>query len=232
MRIKLLLFFSLSLFIGCSTDPSPTGLWTVTSVMVGQEEMTPNARWMRFNEDSTQQSGNGWLQHSQGTWNYNEYTQQLRIVDLNGFEDTNEPFRVELGQNEMTWIRTEEGEKVVVELERTEQLPMTYGDQLTGLWGLENSKGKGSYFSDSNKAGAYLFFRWDKRFVINTASGRASGIYHVHGHRPQVELISNGNKPERSTWKVHFDNEKITLTRLATDSIITRTFKRIHEFPQ
>jgi hypothetical protein len=35
---------------------------------MGNNEMTPIARWMRFNKDSTQTSGNGWLQHSEGSW--------------------------------------------------------------------------------------------------------------------------------------------------------------------
>ena len=32
------------------------GLWTVTKVKVGEQEMTPIAKWMQFNADSTQTS--------------------------------------------------------------------------------------------------------------------------------------------------------------------------------
>ena len=42
------------------------GLWLVEKVEVGENSMTPVARWTKFNADRTQTSGNGWLQHSNG----------------------------------------------------------------------------------------------------------------------------------------------------------------------
>ena len=45
--------------------------------------MTPNARWMRFNPDFTQESGNGWFQHSLGSWSLNSIKGELSIVNDN-----------------------------------------------------------------------------------------------------------------------------------------------------
>lgn len=64
------LFFTLLILLSlpaCEGKPSIDGLWLVKSVKVGGDEMTPNGRWMRFNTDSTQESGNGWFQHSVGS---------------------------------------------------------------------------------------------------------------------------------------------------------------------
>ena len=70
------------------------GLWIVKLVKVGEEEMTPNARWTRFNSDLTQESGNGRFQHSYGTWKLNTKSKELTIKNLNGLKDLNAPFKI------------------------------------------------------------------------------------------------------------------------------------------
>ena len=46
------------------------GFWEVEVVEVGEENMTPVAKWFKINTDGTYQAGNGWLQNGQGNWNY------------------------------------------------------------------------------------------------------------------------------------------------------------------
>jgi hypothetical protein len=124
------------------------------------------------------------------------------------------------------------GQTVKVKLERIFQLPATSGDKLLGLWKLEKAVGKGSYFADSKASEDYLFFRWDKRFVIGTENGKVNGVYNVHGHKQEVELIPYGDQYKRDFWEIDFDEDAITLRLLNTDSIVTRKFVRIHKFPQ
>lgn len=228
------LLFSFCFFMSCEQKQAINGLWVVNSVKIGEEEMTPNARWMKFDADFTQQSGNGWLQHSIGTWSLNPDTNELSIENTNGLTDLNEPFLMTLGQNEMIWERTEEGQNIKVTLVRSSELPKTYGDNLFGLWKLEESIGEGDFFTASKNTNTFdnLFFGWDKRFVIRSEKGRINGVYNVHGHKPEVELIPYGDQFERSFWKVDINENSISIKLLNTDSLVTRTFKRIHEFPQ
>lgn len=232
-KLKYLILILFLTFASCKKDPAIEGLWVVKKVKVGEEEMTPNGRWTRFNADNTQESGNGWLQHSHGTWNFNQKTGELSITNANGINDPYEPFVVILSQDGMTWKRTEDGHAVEVLLKRSDRLPETYADQLLGLWQLEEANGRGPYFegSESPEKAGYVFFRWDKRFVIGTGNGRINGVYNVHGHKPEVELIPYGDQYSRDFWKIQFNEKSITLELLNSDSTITRTFKRIHEFP-
>lgn len=230
----------LTLSIACTEQVSTKktigleGLWLIKSVKVGTEEMTPNARWVRFNADSTQESGNGWLQHSIGTWQFKENTQELKIINTNGLDDSNAPFSINLSGQKMTWKRTEEGQAIEVQLERIEQLPAALSDQIKGLWQLKKMEGKGNYFTESTANNKSIFLRWDNRFVIRTEKGRMGGIYNIHTHKPELVLIPHNSTNPRSTWQIELnsDNDLLTLKMLDTDSLISRTFQRIHQFAE
>src|SRR5210317_922475 len=101
-------------FFSCEKTKTIEGLWVVKLVVAGDEEMTPNARWTRFNSDLTQESGNGRFQHSYGTWKLNQNSNELFIENTNGLDDINEPFVISLNQSEMIWERTEEGQNIKV----------------------------------------------------------------------------------------------------------------------
>lgn len=219
------------LFINCKKSTEIEGLWIVKSVVVGDQEMTPNARWMRFNSDYTQQSGNGWFQHSIGTWVFDKNQKELSIKNTNGLIDKNEPFKVSFEKNKMIWNRVEEGQNIVVNLKRANKLPKTYGDKLLGLWKLKESNGNGFFFDESIQNNEYLFFRWDKRFLINSSKGRIRGVYNVHGHKPEIELIPYNDKIKRSFWKFQHNEGEISLNLLNSDSVIVKKFVRIQEFP-
>lgn len=234
MTIKITAILILvTLLISCEKKQTIEGLWVIKTVKVGDQDLTPNARWMRFNADSTQQSGNGWFQHSFGTWKFDRQTDALSVSDSNGLLDPYGPFNVRIDKNAMYWDRKEDGENVELVLERSEKLPETYGDKLLGLWKLESAQGDGQYFKllDQTLQNECLFFRWDRRFVINTRQKRINGVYNVHGHRPEVELIPYGNEFTRDFWSIDYEEDHITLKLLNTDSTVIRKFVRIHEFP-
>lgn len=229
-RVYLIILLSVIFIVGCNDKNEIEGLWLVKSVVVDGKEITPNARWMRFNSDLTQESGNGWMQHSIGTWKLN--SNELSIMNINGVDDSNEPFKIEIDNNVMVWNRVEEGAVVKVNLEKGLKLPVTYGDQLLGLWKLDNVEGEGKYFSSIKDSSNYLFIRWDRRFIIGSNKGKMHGVYNVHGHKPELELIPYSEKIKRSYWEIKFQEKSILLSLLNSDSLVTRTFKRIHEFPK
>ncbi len=223
------------LVAGCNDHTAMEGLLVVGSVSVGDQEMTPNARWMRFNADSTQQSGNGWLQHSYGTWSLNEETGELFVRNTNGLNDPYGPFKISVKSDTMSWTRNEEGQQVEILLERADSLPATYGDKLLGLWRLKHASGAGpnSGTSDTNdESNSFIFFRWDKQFVIGSEKGNFNGVYNVNGHRPELELIPYGKELNRNFWKIEYIDDTIKLNLLNNDSVISREFVRIHEFPE
>lgn len=219
---------------GCREESSIEGLWVVQHVKAGGQEMTPNARWMRFNADGTQQSGNGWFQHSVGTWSLDDQKHELTVVNTNGLTDPSGPFTINIEKDVMTWNRVEEGEKVIITLKRSDELPQTYGDKILGLWQLEKATGNCNYFTPTGNSPstAYILFRWDKRFVIHSEKERINGVYNVHGHKPELELIPYGENLNRDFWQIGFEQNAITLKLLNTDSLVTRKFNRIHEFPE
>ena len=96
-QILLLLLILGGAYTACQAQSPITGLWVVQGVMIGDEERTPNARWMRFHADFTQQSGNGWLQHSVGTWTLDPATQDLSITNTTGLLDPMRPQHRYLG---------------------------------------------------------------------------------------------------------------------------------------
>lgn len=229
--LKITFFLFSILFFSCKNEPQIIGLWSVKSVMAGDQEMTPNARWTKFNADFTQESGNGWFQHSIGTWKLDMESMNLSVENSNGVNDSNEPFTIAIEGNKMTWKRQEGEQTITVNLERIQKLPMTYGDQVLGLWELKEAEGEGNYFPNSKEdAKGTLFLKWDRRFDIRTKNGRITGVYNVHGHKPELELIPYGDQLERSFWKINFKEKQIDLTLLNSDSLVKRTFQRIHDW--
>ena len=113
-----------------------------------------------------------------------------------------------------------------------EAIKLSYGDQILGLWGVERGVGTSNHFSETENSDDFLLFRWDKRYVICTEGERYSGVYHVNGHRPEVTLIPSDEKLGKSNWEIQLDQNRITLKNLNSDSIVTRRFKRIYEFPE
>lgn len=207
------------------------GLWEVTMVLVGDEEMTPNAKWTRLNADYTQESGNGWFQHTTGSWSFDEASKKLVLISDNGLKDSFGAFKVVVAGERMSWERTEEGTAVKVSLVKVEELPLTFRDQILGLWGLQNMVGRGDFFEDE-KSDNYLFIRWDGKFVIGTNGKKIYGVYNVHGHKPEIELIPYSKDLGRSFWAISFSENKIALRLLNNEEEVSRGFARLDDFPK
>lgn len=210
--------------------PSINGLWLVNKVKIGETDMTPNARWMRFNADSTQTSGNGWLQHSEGNWSVNK-NNQLTVTNTNGLLDEAEPFTVKFENENMIWTREEFGQQVKVTLERTNKLPTSEANKLYGLWKFETIFKDGKEISDSLNPSkkAMLYLRWDSTYELrNYPEGELYGIFKTHGHRPQIDMVSYSKEPKYQFYKFKLDENKLTLNSTNSDKQIKLT--RIHQF--
>ncbi|MEL6390864.1 MAG: hypothetical protein AAFQ02_11960, partial [Bacteroidota bacterium] len=218
-RFQLLLLLLILSTICQAQSDDLHGLWVIDLVTVGEDQMTPNARWTRFHADQTQESGNGRFQHSYGTWSLTSTSNELTIKNTNGIYDSADPFVVTFKGDQMIWRRTEEGQPVTVHLKRSNQLPETHGDRLLGLWELTEATGDGSYFgeTDASIQSSYIFFRWDKRFVIQSQRGRINGVYNAHGHKSEVELIPYGEKLNRDFWRIDFEDNQLTLHLLNSE---------------
>lgn len=196
---------------------------------MGDQSMTPVARWTRFNADNTQVSGNGWLQHSYGTWSLKDSL--LSVEDTNGIQDITTPFSVKIQENTMTWKRDEGGQEVKVSLKRIDKLPQSGGNKLIGLWKLT------SFVNDGNDmtvvinpdGKSMLQLRWDNTYVRhNMPQGKKYGVYKIHGHKPEIQLVNYGNEPQFSFWAFSFADDKLTLT--STDGKSVMKFERIHQY--
>jgi hypothetical protein len=251
-----LTFFGLLMLVAFSTfaqakksvpkKPAPVpplvdGFWLVTKVTVADKELTPVARWFKLN-DGKQVSGNGWTQHSYGTYKYDKKKSELIFVTTNEPDDEFGAFKV-LRKNlpngkldpQMTWTRKEEGEMVVVELKPITELPMSPADEAKGLWTLKSAVDRDAditktYDPDHKH---FLFIRWDRKFVrqIN-AHERISGFWFFDAHLPQITLISEHRETDDEIWNVTIEGNKMTLKGSSVNVInMILTYIRTSEIP-
>lgn len=233
MRTFLIGFLIVGTFqLAAQSKESLVGLWLISEVRVGEQMMTPDARWSRFNADGTQESGNGWFQHAYGTYEFDEGSMELSVETKNQLDDPFGPFNVSFeGSNEMSWIRREEGEQVQVSLVRIDELPSTNRDKLIGLWQLKEAEGAGPFYEEDGNESDYLFIRWDGKFVIGKSGNRIYGVYNVHAHKPEIELIPYGDS-NRSFWKFDLQQSEIEISLLNSEHTVKRRFERIRSFPK
>ena len=199
----------------------PDGLWVVTEIKVGDELMTPVARWMWFDENGTVRNGNGWTQHSVGQWQYHAADASLSISTDNSPKDEAGPFKlVQQTANTMEWQRLEEGELVHIKLKKASELPQAPADQLIGLWLLSATEG------ETPAPQAYVYLRPDRRFNFRGfPTGFAQGIWHVDGHKPLLTLLAEGREEQ---WQIAIQATTMTWTKAnqagpATVLYFTRT---------
>lgn len=212
------------------------GLWVVEKVTVGDQVMTPVAKWVRLDADGTQFSGNGWLQHTTGTWQLNEQTSELSFTSEPGPEDDFGAFKVKYDAQHMTWERMEEGEKVVVALVRTNALPQSPADQIQGLWDLDKVVNKNEDITrqyDPNDK-IYVFMRWDRVVVKRTAAGeKVNGIWQINAHQPELQLVNYSNKDNNEKWRIAFSDHAMVWTGMDEDNKdLILTYHRIKVFPK
>ncbi len=218
----------------CHTEKeknSLEGLWLVESVELDHHFETPISRWMKFNSDGTQTSGNGWLQHSEGSWTIENNL--IVVKNTNGIEDDSQPFKVSFEKEQMIWQRTEQDGEVTVRLKRIKKLPTSEGNKLFGLWKLTRSTNDGNDITvmSNPSSKAMLHLRWDNTYVQHyMPKGKSYGVYKIHGHKPEIQLVNYGNESKFSFWSFTISDKKLTL--ISTDKTATMEFERIHQFIQ
>ena len=235
---KVLLFIVVFMFIiSCNNNEKETqkidGLWGIKNVKMDGTEMTPVARWMRFNADSTQSSGNGWLQHSVGNWSFNKNSKKLSVTNTNGIIDNAEPFTVQFDNKSMIWSRVEEGHPIEVTLERIDKLPTSPANKLYGLWKFDSVLEEGKEVLDSLNPtkNAMLFLRWDNTYELrNYPKGEKYGMFKTHGHRTQIDMVSYSKEPKYQFYEFGLDDNVLTLKSTNSNKQIKLT--RIHQFLQ
>jgi len=226
--IKSTLYFLSFLFVCALNAQDLSGLWVVNRVEVDDQNMTPIARWTRFNGDGTYQSGNGWTQNGTGEYSITS-DGRISLKSYYGVRDSFEPFEVTLSGNEMVWTRNEEGAGVTVHFNKTDELPMAPSDYLKGLWKLK---------SDSNVADKDLdtrFFHFRNDFIyriLKPEENQKTGYWHMHGHRAELTLLphSEGDKP--TGWNIEVSEKTLIMEGISdSNSGQTLTFERIYTFP-
>ena len=182
------------------------GLWEVEKVTVGEETMTPVAKWFSLESDQQLYSGNGGLRNMVGSWEYDEGQGTLLSYNEKNQADEYGPFQVSKESQSMTWRRVEEGVEVKVNLRKVEELPLAPWDKIVGVWQLESLTENGNLLE--GKPFESVFMRWDRIFIQRGgADGRQTGIWHIHAHRSSLKLVSDAGDKMDSHWELEFMGE-------------------------
>lgn len=228
-KLLFLFLFPFQTLFSQTNEADLIGLWEITQVTVSNEHMTPIAKWVAFKADHTHRGGNGWVQHSIGTWHFDQNKSALNILTTNGIEDPYPPFIVSQNDNGMQWKREEDGQAVIVFLKKIEEIPAAYSDKMMGLWQVVSIENEGGDSIIPFTKDAKLFMRIDRRFSIHLPSGRKRGIWHAHAHRQQVQLLSDEGDAADTSWNVSFDGEKMVWENGVNNNQKV-SFIRVHHF--
>lgn len=215
--MKLVLLFVSVLFSFQGISQNLVGLWEVTNVKVAGEEVTPQQRWFEFNADGTQFSGNGWIQHSHGTYVFDGA--MLCTKDVNHPEDPYGCFKVEITRDNMVWERTEDGQRVKVYLARSQEVGPTMADQLVGTWRIFETNDSTLVIEELT-----LQIRWDGRFLWRTTTDEVyTGVWSAHGHNPELLMLPNGDALiENTRFHVEIEDERVYLSSSELDLTLER----------
>ncbi len=201
----------------------PVGKWSVVEVKIGSKHRTPQARWTTISRDGTYQSGNGWLQNAEGRWTYDNKKKLLSFKETNGLIDEFGPFTVEFTTDGMRWLREEEGMIVEVTLEKIEKRPKGPADLVVGLWELE---------TETEVAKQLLFIRWDRIYINRSKTGRFTGYWHMHGHKPELTFLPHSNNEKVESWRMEASEKRLKLIGVSdSNKDQERIFIRRYQFP-
>ena len=228
---KVLILIS-SILITNPVNAQLSGLWEVTNVKVGSEEMTPVAKWTHLFENGTFTSGNGWLQNSDGTWEFDSESSEVLVVTETGFKNEFGPFEVEMkGENGMIWSRIEGADLVYVHYKRIEEIPKSPATLAIGLWMVNEVINDGEIVTESYKKehAMGVFVRWDNLFQEITSEGRVSGIWRVNAHRPVLDVLFYDGKRSLEYWDLDFEGENKMIWK--REGLIIK-YERLNSFPE
>lgn len=174
--IALSLFILLTLNLTTQSQNSISGLWEVLKVTVGEEELTPTAKWFLFTEKGQMEGGNGGFINTRGTFDYDAVNNTLEQMATDQ-RDPYETFDIQpsADKENMTWARTEDGMQVKVQLKKLKEKPLAPWDKITGSWSVEGV---------SNYASIYI--GWDGRYRKFNENGQRieTGLWHIEAHSP------------------------------------------------
>lgn len=212
MHIRFISVICLLLFKQCTsvdtnndtaTDKA-VGLWLVEKVQLGDQMMTPQARWTELRSDGTYYSGNGWLRNDQGSYEIDAANQTIDPTS-DGMPKEFGAFTYALTDSSMYWQRLEYGDSVHVYWSRITELPKGPMDQLVGFW-------EETISSDTISRKEQIFFRWDRVFIHSgTPYGTLSGVWHIHAHRPELRLLYNGDSIREERWGYQMQGDSLVL---------------------
>ncbi len=121
-----------SVAYGITQPREAFGLWEVRSVMVGDRDVTPVAKWFDLNEDGTVHGGNGGMINISGTWSL--VGGKVLFTDDFGLSDPMGGFAYEVAGDEMIWSRVEGDMNVRIKMERVQVYPKGPWDHAEGAW--------------------------------------------------------------------------------------------------
>ena len=210
------------------------GLWLVQEVSMGDQSVTPQERWFRYDDDGNFSSGNGWLKHSEGSYVYNPSDSSFETRSQNEPKDEFGAFKLWFEGERMIWQRMEADMQVTVKLERIEVVPPSLVDQVQGLWQLDSLTFTEFDLPDqeTKPPAEQLFLRWDREYRVYIKNqDTRRGYWHLHGHRPELILISNKENPEIMRYSVQIEDDVLSLTIIDGNSRIARMhYHRADEF--
>lgn len=235
--LKTLITINLMLlaFTSYSQKSKIIGLWEAVNVNVGENNMTPVAKWFELKQDGSFNSGNGWLRNSAGSWEYDAETNTFSAYDSLGIDDPAGSFTVSFDKEHMYWEREEEGMNVKVTLKAIQELPKSPADYLRGIWDLEQiNDGEESIadaFDPEDKH--YLFFRWDRILIDNTAEGeRKTAYWHINGHKAEITILPHQEEANPESWRIEVDKNSLVMQGISeSNKEIKRVYKRRRTFP-
>lgn len=215
------------------TAQSLEGLWLVEEVKVEDQILTPRDRWFKFDTEGNYTSGNGWLQHSSGAYVYNASDSSFLPQEDYSLKDPFGAFKLWFEKDGMIWQRYESDMLVTVKLKRSAVLPRSLADQMKGRWQLDSVKPQNEAvieYLDTNNA-EILFLRWDREYRTSNAGNNLDrGYWHLHGHRPELTLISRSAEQTFITYTVSQEGESLILKKENDeDGETTRYYHRVHE---
>ena len=227
MRFPLFLLAFLSSVSVFSQNTSLAGYWTVTLVTVGENTMTPVAKWFHLSEDGALQGGNGGNINLMGTWQTLD-DGSLLFTTAAGEDDPAGSFAVKQSDNKMTLERMEEGQLVQVSLQTFDpsNWPTAPWDQITGLWELDD---EASNIQTKAYGFRTAFFRWDNLVLFNWQQqdgSNWSALWRINAHRPTLELAPNEECPTRESWEISFKDDEMYWTREVEENKETLVWKR------
>jgi len=208
------------------------GLWEVIKVTVGNEELTPTAKWIEFSGNGKMISGNGGITHIRGSWTFDVNTQMLNQIS-NGQKDPYGGFQVHYTETNMTWTRLEDGIPVTVELVSISEKPMAPWDLIPGSWQIKEQsiESKGDLTSaEPPLSFNAIYIGWDGRYHKFDQSGKRieTGIWHIESHSPWLWTISDADNT-KTGWSIEFRDNTMTWVQENEEVTLSISFEKVFD---